>query len=70
MTNQEMIAALKGTFEQKQMLYDFFFQKVSQGELLEDNEIHLFEAVGKELTKKPSVVSMSGTATGVGGVQS
>lgn len=70
MTNQEMIAALKGTFEQKQMLYDFFFQKVSQGELLEDNEVPLFEAVRKELTKKSEVVTMSGHAIGVSGAQS
>lgn len=65
-----MIAALKGTLDQKQMLYDYFFLKVSQGELLEDNEVPIFEAVRKELTKKSVVVSMSGTATGVSGAQS
>lgn len=65
MTNQEMLAALKGNIEQKQTLFDYFFQKVSQGEVLEDNEVPLFEAVRKELTKKAEVLTMSGHATGV-----
>lgn len=69
MSNQEMLILLKGTTEQKQMLYDFFSQKVTQGEPLEDNEIPLFEAVRKELTKKSVVVSMSGSASGVSGAQ-
>lgn len=69
MTNQEMLFLLKGTTEQKQMLYDFFSQKVTQGEPLEDNEIPFFEAVRKELTKKSVVVSMSGSASGVSGAQ-
>jgi hypothetical protein len=67
MTNQQMLAALKGDLQQKQMLYDYFFAKVSQGEVLEDNEIPMFEAVRKELTKKSEIVTMSGTATGASG---
>lgn len=67
MTNQEMVKALRGTTEQKQMLYDYFFQKISLGEVLSENEIPLFEAVRKELTKKSEVVTMSGAAIGRGG---
>lgn len=62
-----MLAALKGDLQKKQALYDYFFSKVSQGEVLEENEIPLFEAVRKELTKKSEVVTMSGHATGVSG---
>lgn len=69
MTNQEMVKALKGNVQQKQMLYDYFFAKVSQGEVLEDNEVPLFEAVRKELTKKAEVVTMSGHAVGVSGAK-
>lgn len=69
MTNQEMLAALKGNIEQKQALFDYFFQKVSQGEVLEENEVPLFEAVRKELTKKAEIVTMSGRATGVSGAK-
>ncbi len=69
MTNQEMVKALKGDLQQKQMLYDYFFGKISQGEVLEDNEIPMFEAVRKELTKKSEVVTMSGSASGVSGAQ-
>ncbi len=69
MTNQEMVKALKGDVQQKQMLYDYFFAKVSQGEVLEDNEIPMFEAVRKELTKKSEIVTMSGSASGMGGAQ-
>lgn len=68
MTNQEMLGLLKGSIEQKQMLFDYFVQKVSQGETLEENEVPLFEAVRKELTKKTgTIVQMSGHATGVSG---
>lgn len=69
MTNQEMVKALKGDLQQKQMLYDYFFTKISQGEVLEENEIPMFEAVRKELTKKSEVVTMSGFASGVSGAQ-
>lgn len=69
MTNQEMVKALKGDVQQKQLLYDYFFAKVSQGEVLEDNEVPMFEAVRKELTKKSEIVTMSGSATGTGGAQ-
>ena len=67
MTNQEMLAYLKGSTEQKQMLYDYFSQKVTQGETLADNEVPLFQAVRKELTRKSEIVTMSGVATGVSG---
>jgi len=67
MTNQEMLGLLKGNIEQKQMLYDYFCNKVSQGETLADNEVPLFDAARKELTKKSEVVTMSGHATGSGG---
>ncbi len=69
MTNQEMVKALKGDLQQKQMLYDYFFAKVSQGEVLEDNEVPMFEAVRKELTKKSEIVTMSGSASGNSGAQ-
>lgn len=69
MTNQEMLGLLKGSIEQKQMLFDYFVQKVSQGETLEENEVPLFEAVRKELTRKSEVVSMSGRAVGVSGAK-
>jgi hypothetical protein len=69
MTNQEMVKALKGNVQQKQMLYDYFFAKVSQGEVLEDNEVPMFEAVRKELTRKSEIITMSGSASGTGGAQ-
>lgn len=68
MTNQEMLGLLKGNVEQKQMLYDYFSQKISQGGVLEDNEIPLFEAVRKDLTKK--IIQMSGSASGASGSHS
>lgn len=69
MTNQEMVKALKGNVQQKQMLYDYFFAKISQGEVLEDNEVPMFEAVRKELTRKSEIITMSGSASGTGGAQ-
>lgn len=69
MTNQEMVKALKGSVQQKQMLYDFFFAKISQGKVLEDNEVPMFEAVRKELTKKSEIVTMSGSASGNSGAK-
>lgn len=69
MTNQEMVKALRGDMQQKQMLYDFFFDKISQGEVLEDNEVPMFEAVRKELTKKSEIVTMSGSASGNSGAK-
>lgn len=69
MTNQEMVKALKGDVQQKQLLYDYFFAKVSQGEVLEDNEVPMFEAVRKELTRKSEIITMSGSASGTGGAQ-
>ena len=68
MTNQEMVAALKGGPGQKQMLYDHFMTKIQNGESLEDNELTLFEAVRKEINKKSEIVTMSGHATGVSGI--
>lgn len=67
MTNQEMVMALKGDRESKQALYDYFFQRISQGEVLEENEIPMFEAVRKSLASKSEVITMSGNATGVSG---
>lgn len=64
MNNQEMLAALKGGAGQKQMLYDYFMDRISNGESLQEHEIPMFEAVRKELNKKSEVVTMSGTATG------
>ena len=69
MTNQEMVTALKGSIEEKQKLFDYFFQKVSQGAVLEENEVPLLEAVRKELTKKSEVITMSGRAFGVSGAK-
>lgn len=69
MTNQEMLAALKGSAEQKQSLYDHFSAKIAEGQALEENEIPLFEAVRKLLTKKSEVVTISGHATGLGGAK-
>lgn len=69
MTNQEMVLALKGDSQQKQMLYDYFCTKVSQGETLAENEIPLFEAVRKSLLKKTQIVTMSGSASGSSGAK-
>jgi hypothetical protein len=67
MTNQEMVQCLRGDKGQKQMLYDYFFAKISNGEQLGDNELPLFEAVRKEMSKTSQVVTMSGSATGSAG---
>lgn len=61
-----MVAALKGGQGQKQMLYEYFMTKIQNGESLDDNELPIFEAVRKEMTKPTNVVQMSGHAVGVG----
>lgn len=70
MTNQEMVAALKGDIGQKQMLYNYFMDRITSGQNLEEHELPMFEAVRKELSKKTQVVQMSGVAHGVSGVNS
>jgi hypothetical protein len=67
MTNSEMVVLLKGNSEQKKMLYDYFFQRIAQGEALEETEIPLFEAARKAISIKSEVVTMSGSATGSSG---
>lgn len=67
MTNQEMVQLLKGTQEQRQMLYDYFFQRLANGESLEEHELPLFEAARKEVSRKSVVVTMSGSASGASG---
>lgn len=70
MTNREMVQALSGSHDQKQKLYDYFFQRISQGEALDESEIPLFEAARKALAeKKTQVVTMSGHASGISGAQ-
>lgn len=68
MTAQEMARVLKGTIEEKKSLYDLLFAKVSGGEVLEDHEIVIMEALKKELTVKSQVVEMSASVSATGGV--
>ncbi len=63
-----MVLALRGTRDQKQMLYDYFFERIAQGESLDESEIPLFEAARKALSEKQAkIVTMSGSATGSSG---
>lgn len=59
MTNQELVKILKGSQDDKKKLYDDFFMKVSNGEVLTDLEIMAFEALKKEFTIVKQVVDMS-----------
>ena len=69
MTAQEMARVLKGTIEEKKNLYDQLFAKVSGGEILEDHEIIIMEALKKELIVKSQVVEMSAAVIATGGVK-
>lgn len=68
MTAQEMARVLKGTLEDKKNLYDLLFAKVGGGEVLEDHEIVIMEALKKELTVKTQVVEMSASVIATGGL--
>lgn len=64
MTNQELVRILKGSAEDKKKLYDDFFNKVSQGEVLSELEVMAFEALKKEFTIVKQVIDMSADLKG------
>ena len=70
MTNQEMLQILKGDLNGKLLLFEQLTEKVSSGESLDDNEIPIFEALKKELVKKPSqIVSMEASVIATSGIK-
>lgn len=70
MTNQEMLAVLKGTTEQKKILFDELLEKASSELGLEDGEKVILEALKKDLLKPKSVVvQMNANVVGMSGVK-
>lgn len=67
MTNQEMVAILRGDLEGKIRLFDELTKKVQDGSPLEDSEIPVFETLKKELLVKPTVVSLEANLVGSSG---
>ena len=68
-TNQEMLAVLKGTVDEQKSLFDEFISRMSSGEILEEGEIIVMEALKKQLFKPKSIiVSMESNLSGQGGV--
>lgn len=67
-SNQEMLAILKGTTEEQRMLFDEFISRMASGEILEEGEVIVMEALKKQLFKPKSIiVSMESNLKGVGG---
>jgi len=63
-----MLAILKGTTEEQRMLFDEFISRMASGEILEEGELIVMEALKKQLFKPKSiVVSMESNLKGVGG---
>ena len=70
MTNQEMLAVLKGTTEAKVRLFNELTAKVQAGDAMDDSEVPIFEALKKELFKPASVVvQMDASLTGSSGAK-
>ena len=65
MTNQEMLAVLKGSVEGKVRLFNELTAKVQSGEPMDDSEIPVFETLKRELFKPaPQVVQMEANLVG------
>lgn len=65
MTNQEMLAVLKGSVEGKVRLFNELTAKVQAGEPMDDSEIPVFETLKRELFKPvPQVVQMEANLIG------
>jgi hypothetical protein len=56
MTNQEMLAILKGNQAGKFQLFNELTAKVQSGEPMNDSEVPVFEALKKELFKPASII--------------
>lgn len=56
MTNQEMLAILKGNQAGKVQLFNELTAKVQSGEPMTDSEVPVFEALKKELFKPASII--------------
>ena len=69
-TNQEMLSILKGSLDDKRLLFDELVDKASSEYGIDDGEKIILEALKKELFKpKPVVLEMSAGLKGVGGVK-
>ena len=67
-SNQEMLAILKGSVDDQKILFDEFISRMSSGEILEEGELIVMEALKKQLFKPKSIiVSMESNLKGVGG---
>lgn len=65
MTNQEMLAVLKGDHEGKVRLFNELTAKVQEGIPMDDAEIPVFETLKKELFKPAAqVVQMEANLVG------
>lgn len=65
MTNQEMLAVLKGNQDGKVRLFNELTAKVQAGEPMDDSEIPVFETLKRELFKPlPQVIQMEASLVG------
>jgi hypothetical protein len=64
MTNQEMLAALKGDRQVKLNLFNQMVEQVQSGLELSDDQLPIFEALKKELMVKPQVVQLEANLVG------
>lgn len=69
MQQNELLKCLKGSVEEKKAAFDFLLEK-AMNEGLEDSETAMLEFLKTDLIKPSgTVVEMSSTMRGVGGVQ-
>lgn len=65
-----MLAALKGTAEEKRTLFDELIEKANSDEGLDSGELVILETLKKELLKPKSIIVQMGAGLkGVGGVK-
>jgi hypothetical protein len=70
-TNQEMLLILKGSLDDKKLLFDELIEKANSESGLEGGEIVVLEALKKDLFKPRSIiVEMGVNLKGAGGVSS
>lgn len=67
-SNQDMLTVLKGSVDDQKILFNEFISRMASGEILEEGELIVMEALKKQLFKPKSIiVSMESNLKGVGG---
>lgn len=70
MTNQEMLAVLKGSVESKRLLFDELIEKAASEVGIDDGEKVILETLKKDLFKPKSVIiEMSASLQGNSGAK-